>query len=663
MKKLRLGVAILLLFSLAANAGNNPDVQKGVLDLSNHNWQKDGPAELSGEWEFYWNKFYQPSFFTDSSIQYSKNYKYVPSLWNDAIPSHTEFEPAFGFATYRIVVKCPESTERLALKFLTVESAYRLFVNGKEILNIGNADTTARTTTGDLRPVIVNVQPENNVLDIVMQVSNFNNRVGGLWDVVRLGTQEQVEAKFTSNILLESFIAGSFFLAGIYYLILYFSFRKRYTLLFFSLLCFIIFIRSLVIGEIPLYHITSWDWHIARRLEFISLYLSVPVMCLFSYFLFPEDFSKKALYVTLPVCGIFVLLSLVGSYYYYTYVVRYYQIIILLTAFYGLYVYIKAAIKKRPGSILFLSGFCIFLVTIINDLLYVNLIIHTVPLFYVGLAIFIIMLSILLSKQFSRTFLQLQVANKRLSLTNEELSIMNKEIENKHKELKKINTEMDAFVNRTSHDLRAPLTSILGINTLAKEEKNKDTVNKYLAMQEKTLLRMDSLISDIIDFSKNKRLNLELKEIDFTEAVNHSLDDHAFLYNAQKLTRNVNIKQYEKFVSDPRRINIILNNLVSNAIKYADFTKESPEINIDILVVDNMATIEVSDNGIGIEEQHLDKIFTLFYRVTNSSTGSGLGLYIIKETVEKLNGYVIINSKKGDGTSIKVMIPNIGYKL
>jgi two-component system sensor histidine kinase ChiS len=648
---------------MAANARKNPDIQKGVLDLSGRNWQKDGLAELTGEWEFYWNKFYPPSFFTQSNASYSKNYKYVPSLWNDAVPGHTEFQPAFGFATYRVIIKCPPSDEQLALKFMTVESAYRLFVNGKEILNVGKADTTARTTIGDLKPVIVNVQPENNLLDIVMQVSNFNNRVGGLWDVVRLGTEEQVEARFTNNILLESFVAGCFFLAGVYYLILYFSFPRRYTLLFFSLLCFIIFIRSLVIGEIPLNHIISWDWQITRRLEFISLYLSVPVMCLFSYFLFPEDFSKKALFIILPVCGIFILLSLVAPYYYYTYVIKYYQLIILLASFYGLYVYMNAAVKKRPGSILFLSGFCIFLVTIINDLLYANLIIHTVPLFYVGLAIFIVLLSILLSKQFSNTFSQLQVANKRLSLTNEELGIMNKEIENKHKELKKLSTEMDAFVNRTSHDLRAPLTSILGINTLAKEEKNKETVNKYLGMQEKTLLRMDSLIGDIIDFSKNKRLNLELKEIDFTEAVNHSLDDHAFLHNAQKLTRHVNIKQYEKFVSDPRRINIILNNLVSNSIKYADFTKETPEININILVADNMATIEVADNGIGIEEQHLDKIFTLFYRVTNSSTGSGLGLYIIKETVEKLSGYVIINSKKGDGTSIKVMIPNIGYKL
>jgi signal transduction histidine kinase len=133
--------------------------------------------------------------------------------------------------------------------------------------------------------------------------------------------------------------------------------------------------------------------------------------------------------------------------------------------------------------------------------------------------------------------------------------------------------------------------------------------------------------------------------------------------NAQNIQKSIDIKQYEKFVSDPRRVSVIINNLVSNAIKYSDVTKEQPQITIKILVADSMATIEVADNGIGIEEQHLDKIFTLFYRATSSATGSGLGLYIIKETVEKLGGYVSLHSQKGEGTTIKISIPDMGHKL
>ena len=662
MKKHYLGVAIFMLFSLCANAKKNSTVDSGFLDLSTHNWLKDGVADLTGEWEFYWQKFYAPSFFKDS-VSYKRNYAYVPSFWNSAVTSAKRFKPVFGYATYRVVIKCPPSPQQLALKFLTVESAYTLFVNGKPVITVGQPATTASQTIGDLKPVIVNVTPEHDTLDIVIQVSNFNNRVGGLWDFIRLGTYEQLHARFVSNISLEFFVAGAFFLAAVYYLILYIPFKRRYTLLFFSLLCLIIFIRSLVTGEMPVLYITDWNWQTARRLEYISLFLSVPFMSLFSYHLFPEEFNKKILYTVLSVSGLFLLLALFGSYYQFTYVVWYYELVILVMTFYGLYVYIKAAINKRRGSFLFLSGFVIFLVTIINDLLYANLVINTIPLFYIGLAIFVITLSIVLSGQFHETFLELQVANAKLSVKNTELGEMNEEIQEKNEALKKMNIELDSFVNRTSHDLRAPLTSVLGINKLVRDENKSVDFKQYLAMQEKTLIRMDSLINDIIDFSKNKRLDLELKDINFTELVTHAIEDHAFMQNAQEIEKKVTIEQFEKFISDPRRISIILNNLVSNAIKYADLSKPHPELSLHVKVMDNMATIEVSDNGIGIEEQHLDKIFTLFYRVTNTTDGAGLGLYIIKETVDKLSGYIIINSHKNDGTNIKVILPNMGYKL
>jgi signal transduction histidine kinase len=204
---------------------------------------------------------------------------------------------------------------------------------------------------------------------------------------------------------------------------------------------------------------------------------------------------------------------------------------------------------------------------------------------------------------------------------------------------------------------------VLGIITAAREETDTKTLQQYFLMQENTLKRMNNLINDIIDFSKNKRLRVDLKEIDFAKLVENALEDHSFMMNAQNIHKNINVNQYEKFVSDSRRISIVINNLISNAIKYADPAKEQQEITINISVVDNMAIIEVADNGIGIEEQHLDKIFTLFYRATSSTTGSGLGLYIIKETVEKLGGYITINSKKDKGTVIKITIPDLGHTL
>src|SRR4051812_6159561 len=411
MRKFWLGFICVVLLCSSVSAKNRATVRNGILDLRSWNWRKDGIANLTGDWEFYWHKFYSPLFFKDSSVQ-EKKYISVPSLVS-----------GFGYATYHLIVLCPPSQEQLALKFLTVESAYRLFVNGKEILNVGHA-TTDESTIPDLRPSIVQVTPKNNQLDIVIQVANFQNKVGGLWDFVKLGTTDQIYTNLIASISVELLVAGSFLLATLYYLILFLSFKKRYLLICFSILCFIIFIRSFVTGEMPLLYITSANWEFARRMEYISLYLSVPVMCLFSYFLFPKDFSRKALYIILPVCALFVILSFFASYYIFTYPVRYYQVIMVLAAFYGFYVYVRAALKKRPGSMLFLAGFCVFFITILNDILYVDLIINSIPLFYVGLSVFAITLSILTSRQFTKIFSDLQVANSKLSSANNELEIM-----------------------------------------------------------------------------------------------------------------------------------------------------------------------------------------------------------------------------------------------
>jgi signal transduction histidine kinase len=413
----------------------------------------------------------------------------------------------------------------------------------------------------------------------------------------------------------------------------------------------------------PVIYISNLKWEFARRAEYISLYLAVPAAALFSYHLFPREFSRKVLYIILGVSSIFVTLSLFAPYYFYTFPLKYYEAVVLLTVFYGLYVYIRAALKKRPGSFLFLAGFCIFLVTIINDLLYENLIIDTMWMFYIGLASFCIILSILLSRQFVQIFYDLQIANKKLSVANTELDTMNNQIKEKNEELKEINYELDKFVNRTSHDLKAPLISVLKIIDAAEDEKDVGKLHTYFLMQKKTLNRVSNLVKDIINYSKNKRHPLDLREIDFTELVDRVLEDHAITLSAENIKKKVQINQYEKFVSDVRCIRVIISNLISNAAKYADATKSNQQITIEVSVANNMATIDVSENGIGMEEKNLNEIFSLFYTTTSNITGSDLGLYIIKDTVEKLNGYITINSKKGHGTNIKVMIPDMGHKM
>lgn len=225
-------------------------------------------------------------------------------------------------------------------------------------------------------------------------------------------------------------------------------------------------------------------------------------------------------------------------------------------------------------------------------------------------------------------------------------------------ELKKTNSELDRFVYSTSHDLRAPLKSMLGLIFITKESIEKEDVvlEKRLAMLEESVLKLDNFIEDILNYSRNARIELDTNEIDFEKLIQHIKGSHKFIDGLKDLDFRVSLNSSERFVSDAGRISIIFNNIISNAIKYRDSVKKTSFLNISINCCENKAIIVIEDNGIGILEK--EKVFEMFYRATTVSTGSGLGLYIVKETIGKLGGEIEVESELEKGTKITIEIPN-----
>ncbi|MEO8764566.1 MAG: sensor histidine kinase [Ginsengibacter sp.] len=631
--------------------------EKGVLDLRNWNWTKNGISDLNGEWEFYWKALYTPSSF-DSATHVPSAYSKVPGFWNSLIPGLGMLDPGLGYATYRLKILCPPSGQKLDLKFLTIGSAYKLFINGKEALQIGKVGTTDITAAPDFMPYIIPVVPENNVLDIVIQVSNYTYDEGGLWDFIKLGPHEKVQTFWITKVAVDFFITGSFFLIGVFYFVIYFFFRRRLSPLYFSIFCMILATRPLVTDEMGIRYITDWSWHFIKHIEFVSLYLSVPVLSLFSFELFPKEFSKRILRYILIISIPFILIALFTSPLIFRYTLRPFQVFMLLTACYGLVVYVRALRNKRPGSDYFLVGFILLFITIINDLLYTSLIIESVHLIYAGLFIFIISQAIALSKQFFWTFSRLEVVNKKLAQINEELILKNDTINEANGQLTKLNAELDSLVYRTSHDLRSPVTSILALVEIIREEPDIAKRITFLDMQKKTLFRLDSLITDTLDFARNKRMELSYEPVDFNEFINSSLQDHILSDNSENIKRIVEIVQQGMFVTDRVRMNMVINNLISNSLRYHNKNQENPYVKIIVKADINKAEIKVIDNGQGIAKKHLDHIFTMFYRADKTSAGSGIGLYIVKEAIEKLEGTVHIESELNKGTAFTIVIPN-----
>lgn len=232
------------------------------------------------------------------------------------------------------------------------------------------------------------------------------------------------------------------------------------------------------------------------------------------------------------------------------------------------------------------------------------------------------------------------------------------EVETKNRALEKTNAELDRFLYSTSHDLRSPLLSIKGLVNITRNESIKPEVKKYLSLIEERADRLDFFIRDIIDYSRNSRTGLSYDLVNLQQAVIEVQQNFQFLEGAANIDFQNEII-VEDVVVDRNRIMIILNNLISNAIKYHRLDGESRWIKTCVNKTKSMLTIEVADNGQGIHADRKSRIFEMFYRGTERSQGSGLGLYIVKEAVDKMFGKIRVESIEGAGTSFFVTIPVI----
>jgi PAS domain S-box-containing protein len=227
----------------------------------------------------------------------------------------------------------------------------------------------------------------------------------------------------------------------------------------------------------------------------------------------------------------------------------------------------------------------------------------------------------------------------------------------REKELIRSNEQLDQVIYKTTHDLKAPIRSAMGLINLAEKAPN-DEKNIYLGLIKKSLLRLDSFIEEMNHFFRNEKLALQREKINIVELLNDELGNLLSYSTEKKIDVRFEIAGNTELYSDAIRVRTVVTNILSNAIKYSDLQKAEPFIKISVLVKEDFCEIRISDNGIGIEPQYLKSIFDLFFRATNHSQGTGIGLFIVKDTVEKLQGVIEVDSTPGEGTSFRIRIPN-----
>ncbi len=229
-----------------------------------------------------------------------------------------------------------------------------------------------------------------------------------------------------------------------------------------------------------------------------------------------------------------------------------------------------------------------------------------------------------------------------------------------NQKLKKTNQELEKFVYSVAHDLRSPISNVLGLNYLAKTSKTFDEAHGFLTMVDASLARMDEFVRNILDHSRNSQQQV-LGQISIADFIQNLLKEHRLLVLQEGVQINTEIDPNLMWNSDSHRLSVILNNLISNALKYHDPLKEDRWVRISAEIAERggrpLLRLVVEDNGAGIAAEHLPRLYQMFYTANPQAKGSGIGLSILKDAVVQLKGEVEVDSELGHGTTFSVELP------
>lgn len=236
----------------------------------------------------------------------------------------------------------------------------------------------------------------------------------------------------------------------------------------------------------------------------------------------------------------------------------------------------------------------------------------------------------------------------------------NQLLKQRNEQLEKAYNELDQLIYSASHDLRGPLTSILGLSQLIRTEKLTPNQEGYLKLIDNSVTKLETILNGLAEFSKVHGLYEDFKLVkseEFLDAVVEKL--YLVEPDLKEINLERNIIQEGEFYTDAARLEVVLFNILRNAVHFRHADHKAAKVIVSMDIKPDKAVIAVEDNGIGIEPDHIDNIFRLFYRGDSRSRGAGIGLYAAKESVQAMGGSLKVESESGVGSKFQITLPGI----
>ncbi|WMN11460.1 sensor histidine kinase [Marivirga salinae] len=642
--------------------------QQAVFDFQDINLNKE-VVLLEGIWQIEYGQLLSAKEIRelDSAV-----FVEVPHTWT-GMEFRGEKLPSTGYATYYAKIIINGELENLALNGKVQSTNYKIYINGKEIGEVGKLGTSAETAEPDYRNEIFKI-PNSDTLEIVIQISNFHYRKGGMSRPPELAENNLLHEERSQNISLSFFLIGSIFFMGLYHLgsNLFRTRNKMNT--YFALVCLFTILRALSVNEYLLIDYLNFPWWLSTRIELISFYLIFAFTIRFIYYLFPQFIPKFFASVPYYIGVSASIITLFTPIVYNSNLVPIMQVVTVIIGTAILYYIFKASLKGNREIIIALIGFVLlFTVTVIEILIHQSQIVGDM-VFALGIFFYLFSHVIILANRQNQTYIKnqdlslaLQQSNQRLEKTvderTKEINERNKELLQNNEELKRIHDEKNGLIHVLAHDLKSPLNNNKGLIQLIKMPKNlTEEQQDYLSKLEKSNGQGVQLIEDLLQLYRiESQQKPEIEAINVETYFDELIQKHEDNAKLKSINFKKEIKAEKKgFHTDQDKLQRIMDNLISNALK---FSYENSIVHITAIQAENHLLIEVKDEGMGILKEEQPKIFHKFQKMSNKPTAgestSGLGLSIVKTLVEQLEGSIEFESEPRKGTTFRVKLSDL----
>ncbi len=656
-----------------------------------NNFEQDGTVALNGDWEFFWKQILTPEDIKPHKDLKPTAYYQFPGIWNTLKSSGKKY-PAYGYATFVLTVHHQSPNTQLAIEIFDMATAYTLYVDGHMISSNGKVGRSHDTMLPEYRPRISHFLVPDKPIQIILQISNFNHRKGGPWSVIKLGLETQIRDNRIRKFFLNTFLIGSIFIMGLYHLALFILKRKFQAPLYFGLFCFMISLRSLTVNERYLHILlpgSSWD--LLLKLEYASFYLSVFIIAMFIYSLFPKEFPKKILKIIATISLSFSAIVLIFPAHIFTHTLIFYQLFTVLSCLFIPYVLFKAFQKKREGVKTLSIGFVFLSVFVFHDILNANEVVETGYFLPIGMFIFIFSQAIVLAIRFSNALSRIESQKALLVSTNTTLIKevhQRKKVENRLQQAQKMEA-IGTLAGSVAHDLNNVLSAQVGYPDLLLMDLPKDSpLREPISIIKESGEKAAAIVQDLLTMARRGVIVKDV--INLNDIVNNYLRSPEY-GKLKRFHPRVTIEKHLdadllNVLGSPVHLFKTIMNLLNNAaeampdggkISITTQNKNGPELDASMNSI--YSVLIISDTGTGIDQKDIKKIFEPFYTkkvMGKSGTTFTLTFPVTQEKIYDPGIDKTIRNYMGHGQSILVvddmndqriivsdMLKRLGYKV